>query len=562
MVTVALRAVIYARVSSKIQRDRHTIESQLRELPLLGAHLGCMIVGTYIDDGLTAKSGQLEKRDDLQRLLAAAAAPVRTFDVVLIVDVDRLSRAEDLIERYYIVGTLQRARVLLGLPGIGLVDLNTMQGEMYVTSHGAFAAQWVRQHREKISRGKREALSKGKKPAGPTPYGYGYDRHAPDGARAWSFDEAAAAIVREIFARVGAGESCRSIADDLDRRCVPRPHGGAWHRERVYQIARSRTYLGAWTASKAERITVPVPVIIDEATWAAADRQLARHNRRGVRRTKFVYMLEGDRDERVATCGICGAPIGIASAIERPGDRADVPARYVCCHRRRPPAGTEPCTLPYLRCDVVDDWLWNAITDALERPDLVEDILRRRAERGSVDGDLWQRDADAARAHLGRIERAERTALGHARAGRLSDGALTAELAALTREREAAQRQLDTALRAGAAVSEGVDQAADLETALAAIRPQLGTLDPAERRDLVRELLGPGAVTIGPRETVVLLGLGEPAEICKKEHNAIGGSGRARVGQGRRGSTSDVAPGQLHAPVVLRLLSPVKSRAS
>ena len=75
----------------------------------------------------------------------------------------------------------------------------------------------------------------------------------------------------------------------------------------MYQLARSRTYLGTWTAHKADGITVPVPAILDEATWSAADRQLARHHRRGVRRTRYVYLLEG-----LAACGVCGAPIGIA----------------------------------------------------------------------------------------------------------------------------------------------------------------------------------------------------------------------------------------------------------
>lgn len=39
-----MRAALYARVSSAGQRDRHTIESQLRDLPAL--RLGALTIGT------------------------------------------------------------------------------------------------------------------------------------------------------------------------------------------------------------------------------------------------------------------------------------------------------------------------------------------------------------------------------------------------------------------------------------------------------------------------------------------------------------------------------------
>lgn len=528
------RAAIYARVSSAEQRDKHTIASQLAELPAYALAQGWSVVDTYVDDGRSAKSGQLERRDGLARLLADAAAG--RVDLVCVVDLDRLSRAEDMIERATILGALQRADVKIAVMGAGVQDLRTFTGDLYATLHSAFAAQWVRQHREKIGRGKRRAIAVGKKPAGPTPYGYAYDRHAPDGARAWSIDEGQAAVVREIFARVARGESCPAVAADLERRAVPRPRGGAWQRERVYQVARARTYLGAWTASKAEAITVPVPRIVTDEQWAAADEQLRRHHRRGVRRTRHHYLLDG-----LGRCA-CGAPIGIASAIARPGDRQDVPARYLCSHRRRPPAGADRCTLPYFRAAVIDGWIWESLAELLARPDLVEEVLRRRRDRAATDGGLWQRDADAARAHLARLERAERVALGQHRAGRLSEGALSTELGALARERQAAQLQLDAALRAGAAVAADVDQARDLEAALANLRPRLTTLDDGERRAIVRELLGEGAVTFGPRVVEARFGLVAGAADVD-----------ASVGQGVHGSTSYVSRGQ---PIgVLRLLS-------
>ncbi len=69
-----MRAALYARVSSAAQRDRHTIASQLSTLPEYAARMGWTVVGTYIDDGKSAKSGRLHARDGFTRLLADAAS--------------------------------------------------------------------------------------------------------------------------------------------------------------------------------------------------------------------------------------------------------------------------------------------------------------------------------------------------------------------------------------------------------------------------------------------------------------------------------------------------------
>jgi DNA invertase Pin-like site-specific DNA recombinase len=113
-----VRAVVYARVSSSAQRDRHTIASQVRTLPEWVAAQGWTLVRPadhYVDDGRTAKAGALHKREAFRRLLADAEA--RAFDVVVVVDFDRLTRSEDLEERGMVLGTFQRScvRVAHGL---------------------------------------------------------------------------------------------------------------------------------------------------------------------------------------------------------------------------------------------------------------------------------------------------------------------------------------------------------------------------------------------------------------------------------------------------------------
>src|ERR1041384_616580 len=109
---MSARAVIYARVSSTLQRDRDTIASQLRVLPEFVERQGWTLVRpahTYVDDGHSAKAGKLQHRQGLAALLRDAAAG--SFDIITVVDVDRLTRSEDLAERGAILGALQRAGV-------------------------------------------------------------------------------------------------------------------------------------------------------------------------------------------------------------------------------------------------------------------------------------------------------------------------------------------------------------------------------------------------------------------------------------------------------------------
>jgi len=214
---VSLRAAIYARVSSAEQRDRQTVDGQLLVLRPFVAAQGWTLVETFIDDGRSAKTGTLEKRDAFARLVRDAAA--RRFDVVVVANVDRLSRTDDLIERAEIFGQFQRCGVDIVTPGTGRLDLRTMFGQLAMTFDALRAAEENRVKSERVMAGKLRAIAEGRKPAGPTPYGLAYSRESG----AWSIDPPRAEVLREIFRRVIAGEACAAIADDLHARGAPAP---------------------------------------------------------------------------------------------------------------------------------------------------------------------------------------------------------------------------------------------------------------------------------------------------------------------------------------------------
>lgn len=475
-----IRAAIYARVSSAAQRDSHTIENQLRVLPAFVAAQGWELAGTYVDDGRSAKAGKLEQRDGFARLVRDAER--RAFDVLVVADVDRLTRTDDMRERAAILGPFQAAGIRIVTPVGGELDLRTMLGELYVTLHAIVAAEENRKRAERIKAGKARAIAEGRKPAGPTPYGLAYDR----ATGRWSTDDAAAAIVREIFQRVAGGESCVRIATDLAVRGVPGPRASSrWDRASVYRIVRKRTAVGEWHADKRRGAAIAVPAIVTEAEWQEAQQALLRHRRRGLIRTKHVYLLEG-----IARCS-CGAPIAIRSGQRRP--RGFSPAAYVCRDRKH--GGT--CRAQIVKCAELDARVWAALCDELEQPELVADLAEMDRGR-AADGDAarWQADADGYRAHLARLDKVERELMVRFRRGVIGEGNLDHELEQLGRERRMVRDQLATAEKAiGASLTAAARQRAACAT-VERLRAALPVATPELRRALLRELVHDGGVVI------------------------------------------------------------------
>ena len=476
-----MRAAIYARVSSAAQRDAHTIESQLRVLPKFVADRGWILAGTYIDDGKSARSGKLDARDGFRRLVTDASA--KMFDVVVVVDVDRLTRADDLTERGAVLGAIQRAGVKIAVSTSGQVlDMATTSGDLMGTLYAFFAAEENRKRRERTVQGKLTAISRGAKPSGPTPFGYRYDK-----ANGWSIDELAAEIVRGMYERVARGESCERVAIWLTETGVKRPRAPMWIRERVWAVVTARTYLGEWKADKRRGLVVKVPQIVSDELWHRAQETLMAQGRRGLRRTKHVYLLE-----ELALCGVCGTRICISSGIR---DRA--PSKYICGHRRRPERGGLRCDLRLHKTAELDELIWERVRDAILSPGMVELGLRRLAERTGGDRECWESDLGEAQARLGRLERAEAAMLARFRTGAISETAMDSELKAIGRERSMLRHQVETAERAMRSGQREFKRVVDIQEGLAGLRSVVAQLSsPVDRRRIVKGLVPVGGAVV------------------------------------------------------------------
>lgn len=497
-----LRAAIYARVSSAAQRERETIESQLRVLPEYVQQQGWLLVGTYVDDGRSAKAGKLDEREGFARLLRDAEA--RAFDVVVVVDIDRLTRTDSLEERARILGPFQRQGIDIVTIGGGRQDLRSMMGELYVTLQALVAAEENRKRAARSRAGKLTGATRGRKIGGPTPYGLQFDR----ATGVWSLDPVRAPIVREVFERAAAGEPCPSIADDLARRGCP-PPGGAWQRGRLTDLLRSRHPVGEYTAHRASRTVVAVPAIISDELWLRARRGVEANRKHGLRRTRHVYLLEG-----LAVCGACGQPIRIRSGYHGNRGRTLRPADYVCAHRLGRKPGEPRCDAPPVRCADADVRVWDLICAELADPGLPAELAAERRVIASDDRD-WARDAEGYRAHLARLDKVTEGLLARFRRGVLEGDMLDRELGALNRERSAVRAQLATAERARGATQSAQSRLRDATAAAERYQQQMAATTAEERRALVQELLDPGGAVFRGRQIVVELWVARPANQAK-----------------------------------------------
>lgn len=313
-------AALYARVSSQQQREHHTIDSQVAALQQYAAEQGYVVPEEWIflDEGY---SGALLLRPGLERLrdLVAQGQP----EAVLIYAPDRLAR-----KYAYQVLLVEE----MGRCGVDVVFLKPPRGdspedELLLQFQGMIAEYERAQIAERSRRGKIYRARAGDVGVlSGAPYGYRYVRKSATTTPYYEIIESQAQVVRDIFrAYTREDYTIKGIADLLTERGIPTRTGKrCWDRSTIWGILRNPAYKGSAAFGKTrvadrptkltrparqcggpsprpareerpkeEWITVPVPAIIDEITFALTAEQLERNKHFARRRTKEPSLLQG-----------------------------------------------------------------------------------------------------------------------------------------------------------------------------------------------------------------------------------------------------------------------------
>jgi site-specific DNA recombinase len=403
MAKAAIRAGIYARISSDREGDGLGVARQIEDCERLAERKGWHIVERYVDDDVSAWSGR--KRP--QYLRSLEDLELGAIDGLLVYDLDRLHRQPSELESF--IDLCSR----LGLTNVasvsGDIDLTTPDGQFQARILGAVAKKESDDKSRRIRRKHEELAASGKVSGGGSrPYGYEPDKV--------TVRPAEAAIVVECAKRLLAGEPVRSIARDLNERGVASASGGKWAPQSLRRVLASPRISGQRDHHKEIVAKAEWPGIISVEDGAAIRALLANPERR-TNKAARRYLLGG-----ILVCSHCGERL-----VARP--RAGGQRRYACASG----PGFAGCGKTYINADQVEAFVVDAVLYRLDSAELKRS--QERQQRSAPDAQRWLAEMESAQAQL--VELA--TAYGQRQ---ISMDELRAARAPIEQRQTAARKQL------------------------------------------------------------------------------------------------------------------------
>lgn len=298
------RAAQYVRMSTEHQN--YSVAYQTACNAAYALREGFEIVRTYADEGISGLT--LAKRPDLQQLLADVVGGKADFEVILVYDVSRWGRFQDLDEGAHYEFLCRAAGVAVAYTGEPFANDGSLISGLVKHMKRAMAAEYSRDLSAKLSRAMSGLAAQGFWMGGPAPFGYRRQAIAPDGKLGLVMEagehkallghrttlvpgpDEEVAVLRNIFTWFAAGETCRAIAVRLNAGPIAPELARRWTAFRVLQILRNEVYLGTNVHGRREVVLRRVralpqdqwrrapdafPALIDRRLWRAAQKRLA-----------------------------------------------------------------------------------------------------------------------------------------------------------------------------------------------------------------------------------------------------------------------------------------------
>ena len=244
-----IRAVIYARVSTKEQADgKPSVPDQIAQCKKAIIDHGWELATEPFTDDV---SGHLtEERVGLQDMLAEAR--LGKFDLVIVKDFDRFARnrtyagqIRDQLKKMFI----QTYSLSTSVEPKAPKDYDPLDDDLGLMVEGVsdtMAEIERNKIRRRMSMGKVAVAKSGKIPNN-VPYGYKILRSLDEKGkvhRKVEINEEQAKVVQRIYNDFSRGKGKRAIAFDLIQDNISSPKGGRWTAHTVQYILTNRTYTG------------------------------------------------------------------------------------------------------------------------------------------------------------------------------------------------------------------------------------------------------------------------------------------------------------------------------
>ena len=358
---------LYARVSSDRQDVDLSVSAQLRALRDYAQKNGYLVAREYVDE---AESGRIADRPQFQKMLNEASKPESPFQEILVWKFSRFTRKREHAVAF---------KAMLRRRGVRVVSITEHADdsptgklmEAIIESVDEFYSENLAQE---VTRGMREAASRGFWVTSYAPYGYKrvYVQDGPKKRPTLELNPPADAVVRRIFDMVLQGKSILDATKTLNAEGIPTTNGKKWLKTTIHTMLANEAYTGAvvWgikAKDKADPVRVEdaFPAIVSKREFQRARQLLGSRAPKQVnpRRASSPYLLSG-----LLKCETCGKAMTAAEA------KSGKYTYYVCHSLLKRGSGT--CKTPRLNAKtfeklIVDEIRANILTESNIR-DLVK----------------------------------------------------------------------------------------------------------------------------------------------------------------------------------------------
>ena len=509
-----LRAALYLRVSTGRQAKHDvSLPSQRKLNTDFCGREGWSVVDEYVEPGLTATD---DRRPAFQAMIDRACDPDHPYDVLVVHAFSRFYR--DGAEMELIIRKLRKH-------GVEVASVTQPNGDdpsaaMIRQIIGIFDEYTSKENGRQVTRAMTENARQGFWNGATPPLGYTIveaERRGQKIKKKLAIDPVEAETVRLIFRLYLEGDPAtamppkgiKEVVKWLNGHGYRTKTGGTFGVGPMHHILTNTAYVGRWhyhsrnskTGRKhptEEVVEVPVPPILEDSVFTAAQAKLAANNPRvsPVRAVSGPILLTG-----IATCSHCGGGMTQRTGTSTTGR---VYAYYTCATRaQKGPTACKGNTIPMA---YLDDLVLTALNEKLFAPERLAELLAAMAAKRSQRSDAHsgrlvalQVEVDTAKERLQRLYALVEEGLAE------MDDLLRERIGILKADRENAQAALDRARREA-----GGEAALDPEKIAGfgrLMRDVLENADNPTRKAYLRSLLnvevGPAKVRItGSRETL------------------------------------------------------------
>lgn len=303
-----LRAGLYTRVSKDASGTVRSPREQEADARRDCERQGWDVVTVY-EDVRGASRHSRGARPDYDRLRADVAAGM--VDVLVAWEASRFQRD---LQAYSELADLCRRHGVRWSYNGRLYDLDDPEDEFQTGLDALLASREAGVTRKRVKRALAANAAAGRV-HGKIQYGYRrlYDPHS-GALLGQEPDPVTGPIVTELFRRVAAGESLRSLATEMDVRGLPTARGGRWNGALIGHLLQRESYLGRRTHHGQVTAEGAWPALTDEPTFYAVQAGRAGKTREVVGDGRARHLLSG-----IVRCGVCDDRVIHDSRNARPG---------------------------------------------------------------------------------------------------------------------------------------------------------------------------------------------------------------------------------------------------